>query len=389
MVTPGLTRLLDSDRRLVAGQRVGLVCNPASVDGAFVHAADLIAGASDITFAALFGPQHGFRSDVQDNMIETAHARDARHRVPVFSLYSETREPSAEMLASVDVLVIDLQDVGTRVYTYIYTMANCMRAAARHGVRVVVCDRPNPVGGVDVEGARLDTRWASFVGQFPIPLRHGMTIGELARLFNDEFAIGCALDVVPMEGWRREMYHDATGLPWIIPSPNLPTLDSTIVYPGAVLVEGTMLSEGRGTTRPFELIGAPWIDGERLAESMNARGLPGVHFRGTFFEPTFQKHARQTCGGCQMHVLDRRTFRPVRTAVELLDGFRRQDAQKFAWRNPPYEYEHDKEPIDILWGSPRLRETIDASADIDAFVASWRPDEHAFFELRRKYLLYS
>ena len=388
MVTPGITRLLDTDRKLVAGQRVGLVCNPASVDGAFIHAADLIAGAPDLTFAALFGPQHGFRSDVQDNMIETSHARDARRRVPVFSLYSETREPTAEMLASVDVLVIDLQDVGTRVYTYIYTMANCMRAAARHGVRVVVCDRPNPVGGVDVEGARLDTRWTSFVGQFPIPLRHGMTIGELARLFNDEFGIGCALDVVPMEGWRREMYQDATGLPWIIPSPNLPTLDSAVVYPGAVLVEGTMLSEGRGTTRPFELIGAPWIDGERLAESMNARGLPGAHFRAAFFEPTFQKHARQTCGGCQIHVLDRRTFRPVRTTVELLDDFRRQDPQKFAWRNPPYEYEHDKEPIDILWGSPRLRETIDAGADIGAFVESWRADEHAFLELRRKYLLY-
>jgi uncharacterized protein YbbC (DUF1343 family) len=342
-----------------------------------------------VTLAAIFGPQHGFRSDVQDNMIETAHARDARRRVPVFSLYSETREPTPDMLRDVDVLVVDLQDVGTRVYTYIYTMANCMRAAARHGVRVVVCDRPNPVGGADVEGPRLDPRWSSFVGQFPIPLRHGMTIGELARLFNDEFGLGCALDVVPMEGWRRELYHDATGLPWVLPSPNLPTLDSAVVYPGAVLFEGTMLSEGRGTTRPFELVGAPWIDGERLAGDMNARGLPGVHFRAAFFEPTFQKHAKQMCGGCQIHVLDRRTFRPVRTAAELIDGFRRQRPQSFAWRAPPYEYEHEKQPIDILWGSPGLRETIERGGDMAAFAASWRGDEEAFVQLREKYLLYS
>ena len=247
--------------------------------------------------AALFGPQHGFRSNLQDNMIETPHDRDPRRHVPVYSLYSETREPTAEMLRDIDVLVVDLQDVGTRVYTFVYTMANCMRAAARHGVRVVVCDRPNPIGGEAVEGALLREPWTSFVGQFPIPLRHGMTIGELARLFNDEFGIACALDVVPMAGWQRGSYFDDTALPWVIPSPNLPTLDSAIVYPGAVLFEGTMLSEGRGTTRPFELIGAPWIDGERLADAMNARGLAGVHFRPAFFEPTFQKHARQTCGG--------------------------------------------------------------------------------------------
>jgi uncharacterized protein YbbC (DUF1343 family) len=382
-------RLLERDRPLIAGRRVGLVCNPASVDAALVHAADRLTGAPDVTLAAIFGPQHGFRSDVQDNMIETAHARDARRRVPVFSLYSETREPTPDMLRDVDVLVVDLQDVGTRVYTYIYTMANCMRAAARHGVRVVVCDRPNPVGGADVEGPRLDPRWSSFVGQFPIPLRHGMTIGELARLFNDEFGLGCALDVVPMEGWRRELYHDATGLPWVLPSPNLPTLDSAVVYPGAVLFEGTMLSEGRGTTRPFELVGAPWIDGERLAGDMNARGLPGVHFRAAFFEPTFQKHAKQMCGGCQIHVLDRRTFRPVRTAAELIDGFRRQRPQSFAWRDPPYEYEHEKQPIDILWGSPGLRDAIERGDDMAAFAASWRGDEEAFVQLREKYLLYS
>ena len=384
----GIDVLLDRDRRLVAGQRVGLVSNPASIDGAFRHTSDRLTDDPDVELAALFGPQHGFRSDVQDNMIETPHAKDPRRRVPVYSLYSETREPTAEMLRDLDVLIVDLQDVGTRVYTYIYTMANCMRAAARHGVRVVVCDRPNPVGGVAVEGPTLRTHYASFVGQFPIPLRHGLTIGELARLFNDEFRINAALDVVPLEGWQRAMYFDETGLPWVMPSPNLPTLDSAIVYPGAVLFEGTMLSEGRGTTRPFELVGAPWIDGDRLAHAMNARGLPGVHFRPVFFEPTFQKHARETCGGCQIHVLDRGRFEAVRTAVELIAEFRAQNPARYAWREPPYEYEHEKAPIDILYGSDRLRVAIDAGKRSNDLDSEWRTETDAFLHQRDKYLLY-
>src|SRR5919108_516349 len=241
IVTPGIDRLLSVDRRLIAGKRVGVVCNPASVDAQFQHTADRIFQDPEVTLAALFGPQHGFRSDLQDNMIETPHGRDCRRKVPIFSLYSDTREPTTEMLHGLDALVIDLQDVGTRVYTYIYTMANCMRAAARHGIRVIVCDRPNPIGGDAVEGARLGEPWTSFVGQFPIPMRHGMTIGELARLFNDDYAIGAELEVVMLDGWRRSMYHDDTGLPWVIPSPNLPTLDSAVVYPGAVLFEGTIL----------------------------------------------------------------------------------------------------------------------------------------------------
>jgi uncharacterized protein YbbC (DUF1343 family) len=384
----GIERLLDEDRSLIAGARVALVSNPASIDRRFRHAAEVLADDSAIQLVALFGPQHGFRSDLQDNMIETPHAQDARRRVPIYSLYSETREPTAEMLRDVDVLVIDLQDVGTRVYTYIYTMANCMRAASRHGVRVVVCDRPNPVGGAAVEGAILRPQWTSFVGQFPIPLRHGLTIGEIARLFNQEFGIGAALDIVPLDGWQRGMYFDDTGLPWVMPSPNIPTLDSTIVYPGAVLFEGTMLSEGRGTTRPFELIGAPWIDGEALAGAMNARGLPGVHFRATFFEPTFQKHAKQTCGGCQVHVTDRQAFLPVRTAVELIAECHRQNPGAFAWRQPPYEYEHERLPIDLLYGSDRLRTTIESGADVSKLIASWAEDESAFRRTREKYLMY-
>jgi uncharacterized protein YbbC (DUF1343 family) len=387
-VSLGIERLLTSDRKLIAGKRVGVVCNPASVDARYAHVADRLLKDADVRVTAIFGPQHGFRSDLQDNMIETPHARDARRQVPVYSLYSETREPTGEMLREVDVLVVDLQDVGTRVYTYIYTMANCMRAAARHGVHVVVCDRPNPIGGEEVEGNLLQTAYTSFVGQFPIPLRHGMTIGELARLFNDEFQIGAAVDVIQLDGWSRSMYFDETGLPWIITSPNLPTLDSAIVYPGAVLFEGTKLSEGRGTTRPFELIGAPWIDGDRLAEAMNARGLPGVHFRPVFFEPTFHKHAKQTCGGCQIHVLDRRTFRPVRTTVELMAEFRREDPARFGWKEPPYEYEHEKQPIDVLYGSTRLRETLESGTGVEALVATWKKEEDAFRRTREKYLLY-
>ena len=386
-VTPGITRLLGPDRQLVAGRRVGVVCNPASIDAQFRLASDLLHDDPEVTLKAIFGPQHGFRSDVQDNMIETPHSRDRRHCVPIFSLYSETREPTAKMLDGIEVLVIDLQDVGTRVYTYMYTMANCMRAAARRGVRVVVCDRPNPIGGA-VEGALLRDPWTSFVGQYSIPMRHGLTIGELARVFNTEFGINAELEVVPMDGWRRDMYFDETGLPWVIPSPNLPTLDSAIVYPGAVLFEGTKLSEGRGTTRPFELIGAPWIDAERLAATMNDRGLPGIHFRPVYFEPTFQKHAKQTCGGCQLHVTDRHAFKPLRTAVELIEEFHQQNPEYFAWREPPYEYEHDKEPIDILYGTDRLREAIADGVRVDTLFEAWGAEEEGFQRQSEPYLMY-
>ena len=386
MVRLGSDLLLASSR--LRGARVGIVCNHASLDRGFLHIVDRLAAAPDVTLAAIFGPQHGFRSDVQDNMIETAHADDPARRVPVYSLYSETREPTAAMLAGLDFLVIDLQDIGARIYTYIYTMANCLRASARHGVRVIVCDRPNPIGGTDVEGALLVEGFESFVGQFPIPMRHGMTIGELARLFNEHFAIGASLEVVQMEGWRREMYSDATDLPWVMPSPNIPTLDTAIVYPGAVLFEGILISEGRGTTRPFELIGAPWIEAESFARQMNALKLPGAYFRPAVFEPTFQKHAKQTCGGCQIHVTDRQQFQPVLVGVALIAMFHQVDPARFAWRQPPYEYEHDKMPIDILAGSETLRGQIEAGTSARDIAASWKKDEESFRELREPYLLY-
>ncbi|HVH55494.1 MAG TPA: DUF1343 domain-containing protein [Vicinamibacterales bacterium] len=387
VVTLGIEKLLSSERRLVDGRTVGLLCNPASIDRSYRHSADLLLAHPATSLGAIFGPQHGFRADLQDNMIETPHASDARRRVPVFSLYSEVREPSAEMLRGLDALVIDVQDVGTRVYTFIYTVANCLRAAARQHVPVVVCDRPNPVGGVSVEGNLLREEYASFVGQFPIPMRHGMTVGELASLFNHQFGIGAELHVVTMDGWTREMYYDATALPWIMPSPNMPTLDTAIVYPGAVLFEGTKLSEARGTTRPFELIGAPWIDAERLADAMNARQLPGVHFRPAFFEPTFQKHAGKTCGGCQLHVLDRQAFRPVRSCVELIEEFHAQDPSRFEWRDPPYEYEREKMPIDILYGSDQLRLAL-AAGKVRTLIESWAPEEEAFGRMREPFLLY-
>ena len=377
--------LLASGR--LAGQRVGIVCNHASVDRGFQHIVDRLAADERVQVGAIFGPQHGFRSDVQDNMIETPHAADPGRSVPIYSLYSDTREPTAAMLSGLDLLVIDLQDIGARIYTYIYTMANCLRAAARHNVPVIVCDRPNPIGGA-VEGARLVPGYESFVGQFPIPMRHGMTIGELARLFNGQFGLGAPLDVVPMEGWRREMYFEAADLPWVMPSPNIPTLDTATVYPGTVLFEGTMLSEARGTTRPFELVGAPWIDAELFAGEMNALELPGVHFRPAVFEPTFQKHAKQTCGGCQAHVLDRRAFLPVLTGVALIATFHRMDPVRFAWRQPPYEYEQTKLPIDILAGSSELRGQIESGVPAVDIAAGWRDDEASFAAQRAPYLLY-
>jgi len=255
-------------------------------------------------------------------------------------------------------------------------------------VPVVVCDRPNPINGIDVEGAALVPGFESFVGQFPIPMRHGMTIGELARLFNSHFRLGATLEVVKMEGWRREMFADETGLPWVMPSPNMPTLDTAVVYPGTVLFEGTLLSEGRGTTRPFELVGAPGVEAERFAQELNALGLPGVFFRPAMFEPTFQKHAKQACGGCQIHVTDRRIFKPVLVGAALIGAFHRAQPDKPIWRQPPYEYEHDKLPIDILAGAPRFREQIEAGESGARIADSWRADEDAFKALRAQYLLY-
>ena len=387
IVTLGIDRLLTTERRLVEGRRVGLLCNPASIDGSFRHSADLLFDDPGMTLATIFGPQHGFRADLQDNMIETPHGSDARRQVPVFSLYSEVREPSAEMLDGLEALVIDIQDVGTRVYTFIYTVANCMKAAARQRIPVIVCDRPNPVNGRDVEGNLLDEAYASFVGQFPIPMRHGMTVGELARLFNDHFRIGADLHVVAMDGWTRGMYYDETTLPWVMPSPNIPTLDTAIVYPGAVLIEGTKLSEGRGTTRPFELIGAPWIDGERLADAMNAtrpagRPLPPGLFRADVSEtrpadlrrlPDSRPRPAGVSTGPLDSGVDRRVPPAVAVAVRVARASLRVRARQDA----------DRHPLRI--GSPA---TGRRRRDVPALVDGWQADEDRFRRLRESSLLY-
>ncbi len=384
----GLDVLFLRHRRLLRGKRIGVIVHPASLDGRGHHAISRFATASDFRLTAIFGPQHGLRGETQDNMIEWEGWRDAKWGVPVFSLYGRTRQPTPEMLAEVDVLVFDLQDVGTRVYTYIWTLALCLKAAAEQGREVIVLDRPNPIGGVRVEGPVLQKGFESFVGMFPIPLRHGMTVGELARLFNEAFGIGCRLHVVPMQGWRRDLWYDETGLLWVPPSPNMPTLETATVYPGMVLVEGTMLSEGRGTTRPFELIGAPFIDPDRLVAELRSEKLPGVFFRPCYFQPMFQKHAGRLCGGVHVHVLDRRRFKPVATGVALLKAICRLYPEHFQWRPPPYEYVFDRLPFDILAGTDQLREQILRDRPLREIEDSWRADLEKFQRVRREYLMY-
>ena len=384
----GIERLCESDLGLIRGGRVGLVCNQASVDHEFRHSADVMLSNEGVNLKALFGPQHGIRGDVQDNMVETPHTLDKETGLPVYSLYSETREPTEEMLADLDVLVCDLQDVGCRIYTFVYTIANCMRAAAKYGKRVVVCDRPNPVNGVSVEGNVLEPEFESFVGQFPLPTRHGMTAGELARMFNSHWGINCELEVVTMEGWSRELWFDETDAPWVIPSPNMPTLDSATVFPGTVHLEGTQVSEGRGTTRPFELVGAPYIEAAELERRLQAIGLPGVRFRASNFLPTFQKHAGAVCGGVQIHVTDRQSFKPVLTGVAVVKACFDLYGENFRWKEPPYEYVFDKNPFDVISGTDTLRQSIERGDSLEAIRDSWAEGLSEFIGLRSEYLLY-
>jgi uncharacterized protein YbbC (DUF1343 family) len=384
----GIERLLTDRIELLRGARVGLVCNQASVDHRFNHAADLFHQHSAVNLTALFGPQHGIRGDVQDNMIETSHATDRKTGLPIYSLYSETREPTEEMLGDVDVIVFDLQDVGCRIYTFVYTLANCMRAAKKFGKKVIACDRPNPIGGTQVAGNVLDPAFASFVGQFPIPTRHGMTVCELAQLFNKGFAIACDLECIAMEGWSRELWYDETDGPWVLPSPNIPTCDTAAVFPGAVHLEGTQMSEGRGTTRPFELVGAPYIDAESFADALAGLGLPGVHFRSCVFMPTFQKHGGQACGGVQIHVTDRGSFEPVTSGIAIVKTAFNMYRDDFRWKDPPYEYEYDRNPFDIISGSAKMREAIERDESLTDIEGSWQGPLGEFKAMRERYLLY-
>ena len=384
----GVERLLTEKIDLLRGARVGLVCNQASVDHGLRHVADLLHQHPDIKLTTLFGPQHGIRGDVQDNMIETAHAADRETGLPIYSLYSETREPTEEMLRDVDIIVVDLQGVGCRIYTFVYTMANCMRAAKKFGKKVIACDRPNPIGGIQVAGNLLDPAFTSFVGQFPIPTRSGMTDVELGRLFNAEFGIDCDFEAVPMSGWSRELWYDDTDGPWVLPSPNIPTVDAATVFPGTVHLEGTQMSEGRGTTRPFELVGAPYINAEDFAAALSSLGLPGVYFRSCVFVPTFQKHGGQACGGVQIHVLDRQTFEPVITGIAIVKTAFDMYREHFRWKDPPYEYEYDRNPFDLIAGTSAVREAIERGDSLEQIESSWRRPLKEFMAIREKFLLY-
>ena len=384
----GLEVLLTNPAKLLKGARVGLICNPATVDHRWRHAADLFFHHPEIELTALFGPQHGIRGETQDNMIEWQSFRDPRTGVMAYSLYGETRRPTEQMFQDVDTLVFDVPDVGTRVYTFIYTMALAMQAAREFGKRFVVLDRPNPIGGLGVEGSLLEAGHESFVGMYAIPMRHGLTVGELARLFNTEFGIGCELEVVPMQGWQREFWLDDTDAPWVLPSPNMPTVDTSVVYPGMVYLEGTKISEGRGTTRPFELAGAPYVNAHELASALNELALPGVYFRPHSFQPTFQKHAGKLCHGVQIHVIDRAAFKPVLTGIALIKLIHDLYPNGFEWQLPPYEYVYDRYPFDVIAGTFKLREQIEGGVSLADIAASWQADEQQFTEKRAQFLLY-
>jgi uncharacterized protein YbbC (DUF1343 family) len=389
IVQTGLEVLLD-DPRPIAGKNIGLVTNQSAVTSDLRHAVDLLHRGRDWKLTTLFGPEHGIWGEAQD-MAHVDHSVDPMTGLTVYSLYGASENdlaPRQELLRGLDALVIDLQDIGSRYYTFIYTMALCMREAAKAGVQVIVLDRPNPIDGVHLEGNIREDRFSSFVGMFALPVRHGMTIGELARYFNKTFHLDCDLVVVPMRGWRRSMWWDETGLPWVIPSPNMPIVSTTTVYPGMCLIEGTNLSEGRGTTRPFELFGAPWLDPFRLAERLNALELSGVGFRPHYFLPTFQKHAGKVCGGAQLHVTDRAAFEPYRTGLWIVKVVRDMNPEQFDWRQETYEFVSDRLAIDLLAGSARYRELVESGGNIDDWVAGWDEPLREFAKTREEFLLY-
>ncbi len=385
-VRSGLEILVSQGHSWAASGRIGLICHPASVDCKLRHAADLLHSA--FRLKALFGPQHGARGETQDDMIEWQDYRDPRTGLPVYSLYGQTRLPRQHMLAEVDTLIFDLQDVGARYYTFIWTMALAMQACSQQKKRFLVLDRPNPIGGIHLEGNLPDPRFASFVGLYPLAARHGMTVGEVALYLNGEFELGCELKVIAMQGWQRPMDFEATGLPWVLPSPNIPAPETALVFPGLCLLEGTNVSEGRGTTRPFEISGAPWVDPDRLVRRLQDFQLPGLHFRPLHFIPTFHKWSGEMIGGVQIHVVDRQSFRPFRTGLAMLRAYRELGGRQFRWKDPPYEYEHEKLPIDVLCGSDTIRHQIEAGTSLEDMEAGWAEDLREFRRRREEYLLY-
>ena len=372
------------------GARAGLLVHPASVNRRLEHAINLFLKSRKLELKALFGPQHGIRGETQDNMVEWEGFHDPQTNLPVYSLYGHARRPTPEMLKDIDAMVIDVQDVGSRYYTFIWTMELCMQACHDNGKSVIVLDRPNPLGGAITEGPVLDMAYASFVGQRLLPIRHGMTIGEVGSYLRNEFYASLDFHVIPMQGWRRGMWFDQTGLPWVMPSPNMPTLDTAIVYPGMCLVEGTNLSEGRGTTRPFEIFGAPFIEPEVMIKKLKELKLAGIVFRPMYFQPTFQKYAGELCGGAQIHVADRNKFKPFKTAVAVLRTVYDLYPKSFRWKQPPYEYEKEKMPIDILSGTDKLRKDIENGEKIEKMEEWWKEQcLHFQKNVRKRFLMYA
>jgi uncharacterized protein YbbC (DUF1343 family) len=387
-VQTGLERFIESPPKWMSGKRIGLLCNPASVDRNFCHARELINRKLKGQLHALFSPQHGFFAEKQDNMIESEDMSDSILNIPVFSLYGKTRVPDKKMFDLIDVLIVDLQDVGTRVYTFIYTMSYCLEAAKEFGKKVLVLDRPNPISGSITEGNCLTSECTSFVGRYPIPMRHGLTIGELALLFNNEYGIGCDLEIIPMKGWNRKMFFQNTGLPWIPPSPNIPWPVSAMVYPGQVLWEGTNVSEGRGTTRPFEIFGAPFINTTLLLSSLGENRLPGATLRPVVFEPTSNKFKGSLCKGFQIHITNPYEFKPYITSFKLLQAVIFHHKDQFRWKDQPYEYEFKRDPIDLIIGNKKIRQRIEHLDNIDTIEKSWLDELKGFIEISRKFHLY-
>ncbi len=385
MTRTGLDRLITERFQSLKGQRIALLCNQASVASDRRHVIDHFQQAQ-IDIQCVLGPQHGIWGHTQDNMVEWEGGYDQRTGQKFYSLYGKHREPSDEMLEKVDRLVVDLQDVGARYYTFIWSLALCMKACQRNGVPITVLDRPNPIGGMQAEGPILDPSFASFVGLHPLPIRHGLTIGEIAMHSKKNHYPNCELEVVKLEGWNRNQYFDETGLPWVMPSPNMPTLDTAIVYPGQCLLEGTNLSEGRGTTRPFETFGAPFIDAWKLCDALNDQKLGGAYFRPIQFQPTFQKFAGEVCQGAFIHVTDRETFRPVITTVAILQTIKNLWPNQFAWRQPPYEYEDTLLPIDIIAGTDRLRHFIENSSPLTE-IEAWIDESNQTWQAHRAALI--
>jgi len=390
-VTTGLERLLADPKKFLKGNRIGLVVNHTSVakDGlpSFIH----FHRHKDFQLVKLFAPEHGLYGVDQD-MVDVDHDTEPATGTPIVSLYGKDHAsltPDAGLMKGIDTLVFDIQDIGSRYYTFIYTLANCMQTCKQAGVPMVVCDRPNPINGVQVEGNLVREGWHSFVGQYSLPNRHGMTVGELAQWFNDETGIDCDLTVIPMKGWKREMWYDQTGLLWVSPSPNMPMVSTATVYPGMCLIEGTQLSEGRGTTLPFELCGAPGIDSHRLAEALANEKLPGVLFRPQYFKPTFQKCAGDICGGVQMHVTDRNSFKPLITGIAVIQAIAHLFPKAFKWRTEPYEFVSDRPAIDLLYGHPEFRETLlPEKRTLKEIEESWQTDLANFQATRKSYLSY-